>query len=306
MPTPGLRAYTALGSAAVFWGLSFVATKVALESFPTFTLVFARFALSSCLFLGLVAYRGLPYFSGREHGKVLLTALFEPGFYFVFETLGLRLTTAAKAALIIATIPLVVLLLAGVFLGERVSLRGLLGVGLSLLGIAVLVVGDSRFSWTLGEHLLGDLLIFGAVVSAALYMVCARDLGRNHSARDITSMQTFYGAIFYAPAFFWELPTVEWARISSRSVAALVYLTLFATVAAFLCYNYALTKVPASRASVFINAIPVVTALGAWALLGERLTLIQAGGGFLVLCGVYLASRPTSRGARLAWRQSIT
>lgn len=90
--------------------------------------------------------------------------------------------------------------------------------------------------------------------------------------------------------FLWELPELQWSSISGRSLVALAYLTVFATFGAFLCYNYGLTKVPASRASVFINGIPVVTALGAWLLLDEKLTMLQITGGLLVLFGVYLAN----------------
>jgi drug/metabolite transporter (DMT)-like permease len=63
-------------------------------------------------------------------------------------------------------------------------------------------------------------------------------------------------------------------------------------VGAFFCYNFALTQVPASRAAVFVNGIPVVTAMGAWALLNERLNGIQAGGGALVLAAVFIANLP--------------
>jgi drug/metabolite transporter (DMT)-like permease len=279
----------------IFWGLSFVATKIALESLPPFTLIFARFGLGSCLFLALMVSYGLPRFPWRVHGKLLLTAIFEPGLYFVFETVGLQHTTAPKAALIIALTPIAVLLFAFLFLGERSSLRSLFGIVMSLMGIAVLVGGDPHIRWALQGHLLGDLLIFGAVISAALYIVCARDLGRSLSAREITSMQTIYGALFYLLPFLWEFPTVHWSTISGRSLGALFYLTLFATFGAFLFYNYALTKVPASKAAVFINGIPVVTALGAWILLGEKLTMLQAGGGLLVLLGVCLTNLSWSR-----------
>lgn len=60
--------------------------------------------------------------------------------------------------------------------------------------------------------------------------------------------------------------------MGADSVAALAYLTLFATVAAFLCYNFALSRLPATRVAVFINAIPVVSLLAAFLILGERLT----------------------------------
>jgi drug/metabolite transporter (DMT)-like permease len=287
--------YLALCSAVFFWGLSFVATKIALESFPTFTLIFARFALASCFFLLLMTRYGLPRVTRKNQAKLFLTALFEPGLYFVFETLGLQHTTAPKAALIIAVIPVVVVVLAAIFLRERTGLGALLGIGTTLVGIAVLIGGNLRCGSTWHGEVLGDLLIVGAVLSAACYTVCARDLGRHHSAREITSIQALYGALFFAPACLMELPQIEWSHVSFRSSAALVYLTLFATVGAFLCYNYALARLPASRAAVFINGIPVVTAAAAWLLLGETLTAAQLGGGALVLFGVYLTNRPRSR-----------
>ena len=286
------KPYLALSAAMVFWGLSFVATKIALEGFSAFTLIFGRFALASCLFAGILAYRGLPSFSRREHIRVFLMALFDPGLYFIFETIGLQHTTAPKAALIIATIPVAVTALAAFLLRERPSIVNLLGIGLSLAGITVLVAGDPQLNWRFGGPILGDLLIFGAVLSATFYIVNARNLARNRTALQITSVQAFYGAIFYAPAFFWELPSMNWSAVSGLSVGALIYLTLFATIGAFLCYNYALATVSASRAAVFINGIPVVTAAASWLLLGEKLTLIQAGGGLLVLFAVFITNFP--------------
>ena len=286
----------ALSGAVIFWGLSFVATKIALESVPTFTLVFIRFSLAATLLTALTGRQGFPSFTRTEHLKMFLLALFEPGLYFIFETIGLQYTTAPKTALIIATVPLATLIFSVIFIGERTSLKGVSGVSLSLIGITVLVAGDPQFKWDLGGRLFGDLLIFGAVISAAIYFILARNLGQNHSPIKITNLQFIYGTIFYLPAFVWELPGLHWSAISSRSLGALVYLTLFATVGAFLCYNYALSKMPASRAAVFINGIPVVTALGAWLLLGETLTLTQAGGGVLVLFAVALTNLPGGRG----------
>jgi drug/metabolite transporter (DMT)-like permease len=154
-------------------------------------------------------------------------------------------------------------------------------------------VGDPDFGWTLNGSLLGDLLIGGAVVSASLYMIFARDLSRNHSSLEITFVQIVYGALFFTLPALWELPGMQWATITLRSSLAVVYLTVFATVFAFLCYNFAISQVPVSRAAVFINGIPVVTAAGAWLLLGETLTILQAGGGGLVLVAVFLTNLPT-------------
>lgn len=290
--------YGALILVVLFWGLSFVATKIALETFTPFTLVFIRFFLTAIFFILLMVKNGFPRFSRQDHFKVLLTAFFEPGLYFVFETVGLQHTTAPKAALIIATVPVAVLVFAAIFLKERPAPANIAGISLSLLGIAILVTGDPNFSWNMEGSLKGDLLIIGAVLSAAAYTVCARDLGKKHSALDITGLQMIYGAVMYAPAFLWELPGVEWSAVSGRSLVSLVYLTLCATCAAFLFYNYALTRIPAGRAAVFINGIPVVTAVAAWILLGEMLTHLQVGGGVLVLTAVFLANIGRFRAAQ--------
>lgn len=290
-----VRIYSALMGVIIFWGVSFVATKMALETIPLFTLIFLRFIISALVLLVIMIYLGLPSFTRREHFKMILLALVDPGLYFIFETIGLKYTSAAKASLIIATVPLAVLVLSTLFLKERTSPKGIAGICLSIIGIAILMAGDPEFAWELNGHALGDLMIFGAVCSAALYSIFSRSLGQSHSPLKITAVQFIYGTLFYIPAFLWELPGLQWAAISVHSWGALAYLTFFATIGAFLCYNYALSKLPATRAAIFINGIPVVTAIAAWLLLGEKLTLIQVGGGALVLFAVGLTNWPNNK-----------
>jgi drug/metabolite transporter (DMT)-like permease len=287
-----LITYTGLILAVIFWGLSFVATKIALESIPVFTLIFIRFFLSSGFYGLLILKRGFPRFSPEGRRLILLMALFEPVLYFILETKGLQYTSAPKASLIIAMIPLVVLVLATFVLKERARVASFFGIIISLFGIWFLITGARDFSWDIQGALKGDLLIFGAVFSAAIYIICARHLGKKYSSLEITTMQTLYGTIFFAVPFVWELPDVQWSLMSGRSVAALVYLTIFATIAGYLFYNHALTKIPAARAAVFINGIPLVTIAGAWFFLEETLTLVQAGGGLLVLTAIFITSFP--------------
>ncbi len=77
-----LKTYIALNAAIIFWGLSFVATKIDLESIPLFTLVFARFSLASCFMLVFLIRRGFPEFTGKNRVNMFLVAMFEPGLYF--------------------------------------------------------------------------------------------------------------------------------------------------------------------------------------------------------------------------------
>jgi drug/metabolite transporter (DMT)-like permease len=283
----------ALMMAVLFWGLSFVATKIALQCFPPFTLIFFRFSGASIFFIFLLMRTGFPPLTWNAVKPLLILAIFQPGLYFSFETIGLQYSSATKASLIIATIPIVVLLLSIIFLKERIRIINILGIVISMLGVALLVFGSQSIDEQQGR-LLGDLLILGAVLSASIYIIMTRRLGKTFSPIQITGMQVIFGMILFFPAFLFTLPQMEWSAITQDAVIALIILTVFATIGAFLCYNYALTKIPASNAAVCINGIPLITALGAWIILGERLFPLQLAGGAIVVSAVYLANRSSN------------
>ncbi len=282
--------YIAVSLAVVFWGLSFVATKIALESLTLFTLLSIRFMFAAGIFLMLMKWRGFPRFTRTEHLQIFLAALFQPGLYFFCETTGLQYTSASKASLIIATIPIVVLGLSIGFLKERLTLPMMAGIVLSIVGVALLIVGDTQFQWAFEGSMIGDLLILGAVLSMAMYTVTLKNITQHRSPLDITGMLMCYGALFFTPPFLREFPHIQWNAVQGRSLIALACLALFATIGAFLSFNYALSKLSASRTAIFLNCVPVVTTLGAWGVLGERLYPIQFLGGGLVLVAVYLTN----------------
>ncbi len=288
-----LLTYTALAAAVLFWGLSFVATKIALQSFPPFALIFFRFFGASIFFILLLMRTGFPILTWQGAKPLLVLAIFQPGLYFTFETIGLQYSSATKVSLIIATIPMVVLLLSIIFLKERIRIINIVGIVISIFGVALLVFGGQNVDELKGV-LLGDFLILGAVLSASIYMIMARKLGKTFSPVQITGMQVIFGTILFLPAFLFTLPRMEWHAVTQNGITALIILTIFATIGAFLCYNYALTKIPAARAAVCINGIPLVTAFGAWIILGERLSALQLAGGAIVISAVYLANHSPS------------
>ncbi len=281
--------YLALALAVVFWGLSFVATKIALQSLTPFCLIFFRFFAASIFFIVLLWRTGFPSLTRKTFNSLLMLAIMQPGLYFLFETLGLQYTSATKTSLIIATIPIVVLVLSAFILKERLRPLNILGIIFSLVGVAMLVFGG-RMQATLDGTIIGDILIFGAVLAASVYMIMTRRLSESLTSLQITGMQIILGALLFFPAFLWDLPKLDWQAVSYNSMFALIVLTLFATIGGFLCYNYALTRIPAAQAAVCINGIPLVTACGAWVLLGETLSSMQLTGGALVLASVLLAN----------------
>ena len=288
--------YGALALAVIFWGFSFIATKIALQSLTPFCLIFLRFSMASVFFGLLLFGKNAPSISRETFKKLVVLAVFQPGLYFFFETYGLKYTTATKTALIIATIPIIVLILSMLLLRERLRPLNIVGVICSLLGVSLLIFGGET-TGTIGDMMIGDLLIAGAVLSAAVYIIFTRHLGQTISPVQITGLQVIFGTLLFLPFFVWDARHVHWVgALRTDVIVSVLALTVFATIGAFSCYNYALSKVAAARASVFVNAVPLVTAFGAWLLLGETLTAAQMIGGAVVISAVCLANyRPPDR-----------
>jgi drug/metabolite transporter (DMT)-like permease len=286
---PMLLTYLALTAAVLFWGSSFVATKIALQSFSVFSYIFIRFALAGIVFGILLKKSSRPRLPGRIHLQLLAVAFFEPGLYFVLETVGLQRTSASSASIIIASIPVVVALVAAVLLKEKLRMRGWSGIVLSLAGIAVLTLFDDNPDYQ-DISVIGNLLVFLSALSASGYIITARRLAARLSALEITGYQILYGALFFLPMFLLERIRGVAVTYTAESVAALIFLVIFSTVIAFLSYNYALTRIDASRAAVFLNGVPVVTVVVAAVMLGESLGILQLIGGAVVLTGVTITN----------------
>jgi len=297
--------YGALFAALLFWGSSFVATKIVLQSFAPLDFIFLRFAGASLLFLPIYLRRRARAMELRTHLALLLLALFEPCLYFLFETYGLQYTTASSASIIIAAAPVVVACMARFFLKERLTRTAWGGVVLSIIGVFILAVfarpGADGLNAVLkptpgGRGLLGNILIFLAVVSASGYMMVARKLSSRLSPLAITFYQIVYGGVFFLPFFLFRVRAIDWAAVRPDAFAALGFLILFSTVSAFLAYNHALSKIDASRTAVFLNGIPVVTVVVARVILKERVGIIHLLGGLLVVAGVVISNMGRGRG----------
>jgi drug/metabolite transporter (DMT)-like permease len=266
------------------WGLSYVWTKIVLDEMGPFTLVFVRFFLATGLFaLSFVLTGRRPLrLSPADHGRMLGLALLQPVGHFAFETCGLRLTSASSAALIVAAIPLAVMALGAASGRERLTAGNCGRILLSVAGVACIMAGPALGAGN-GEPT-GDLLMLGAVLSTAGYVVLGGGLTRRLDALTVPFLQLAWGAVLFFPGCVWEMYSRGWPAVSPRGAAALGALTVLASFAAFACYNYVLGRLPATRAALWLNAVPLITAVAAWEMLGERLGPWQGlGGGLVVL-----------------------
>jgi drug/metabolite transporter (DMT)-like permease len=215
-------------------------------------------------------------------------ALFEPCLYFIFESYALTYTTASQAGTVTAMLPLIVAVSAGLALKEKTSLTTIIGFFIAIGGI-VIMTSQSLASQDAPNPFLGNFLEFLAMCCAAGYTILARYLGARYSPFFLTAIQMFLGTLFFAPVLAFpstQFPT-HWTLAPTL---ALVYLGICVSFLAYGCFNYGLSKVPASQASAYVNLIPVISVICGWLILGERLTLLQFGGMGCVLLGVWISS----------------
>ncbi len=277
----------------VLWGVSFVLSKIVLTHLTPFAYMGIRFLAAALVFALLLLWRGFPRLSARRHMLIAATALAEPISYFLFETYGLIMTSATVASLVIATIPLMVMVFAGVFLGEPIAPLAVLAVFVSIGGIVLLVFGAEQIASTdaVGSPGLGVVLVACAVISAASYITLARHISQTTDALHLTALQTGWGALVFSG--LWAIEPAQQSVLTAPPIVwgALAFLVFGATIGAFLLYNWALRYETAGKAALYINAIPVVTAVTAWAVLGERMSALQLVGAALVIVSVRIASK---------------
>ena len=280
--------YLALFMAMVFWALSFVWIKQAYVTFGPLTTVFFRLIIASILMVGYGwISRSLLKIEKQDLRSFLLLAFFEPFLYFMGESFGLKYVSSTMGAIIISTIPLFSPLAASRFHGEKLPLRTLLGIILSFAGVGIVVFDDS-VNFIISP--LGIALEFLAVFAAISYTVVLKDLAIKYNATTIITYQNLIGIFLFLP--FWaiyESRDLLNTPFDPHAIIAVPELALFASCFAFILYTFSLKRLGMNNANIFINIIPVLTALFAWYLLDEPLTLRKLAGIAVVITGLFLA-----------------
>jgi drug/metabolite transporter (DMT)-like permease len=275
-------AYLALVATAVIWGTTAIGIKVALETYPPFILSVGRWLISLAIMLPMMRRFGVrPILDRRTFVRGLFGIL---GFN-AFFTLGLERTTAANGSLINGALPVVVAFLSFLLLSERLAPVRILGIVISMVGVAVTVLGA-----TLDASVLGNVLIFGAVLSWAIYTIYNRERMKGENTMGIIAGSALFGVTMMVP-----LAAIEWAQEtpeapSLKLVAIILYLSLGPAMAANYMWVFALTRVPASQAAVFSNLTPIVGIVLAGLILDEPITKYHVVGSILVIAGVLLTT----------------
>lgn len=282
--------YAGLIVAMVLWASSFVALKLAFRSYHPMVVIFGRMAVASLCFLVFAnRFRGIRFRKG-DWKPILFMTLCEPCLYFIFEAAALENTTASQAGMIAAMLPLMVAGAAHLVLKERLPRRTYFGFVVAIGGAVWLSAAGSPQP-DAPNPVLGNFLELVAMVCATGYIITLKQMTARYSPFLLTAFQAFVGSLFYLPLLLLPSTTLP-TRLDATGVLAIVYLGAFISFGAYGLYNFGVSRISVSRASAFVNLIPVFSVIFGWLILGERFTAMQYLAAGLIFTGIYLSQDP--------------
>lgn len=274
----------------LIWGSTFVVTKSAVAELSALMLAFVRVTLGALVLLPFALPRwragaaALPW--RRLWGMALLGATL---YYLVFN-LSLSLTSASQGALVQSSTPAVTALIAALWLKERAGGLRALGIALSIIGVLIVFAGGSREDAGAPAPILGNVLMFIAVLALSWYTSIAKRVAHCDSAV-VTACVTGLGALLLLPFAAWEVLQQGLPQLSAGAWLGAVYLGVAATGLGYLFFNFSLRHLAASQVGVFTNLIPIVGVLSGVIVLGEPLSWQAIAGGLIVIAGVVMTTR---------------
>lgn len=265
----------------VFWSSAYVGIRIGITSFSAGALGLFRYFIAAVI-MGVVYY----FLPNKNRIKlkdgllIFLTGAVGIGLYNVSLNEGETTVIAAVAGFLISMIPVVTVVVARFFLNEYLSGLAWFGIAVSVSGVLIISLFQhtGHFSFTLGV-----LYIIVATFCGGFYSLMQKHLLKRYGPVELVCLSIISGAIaqiVFLPELIHELPVA-----SMRSIGAVIYLGIFPAAIAYLSFSIALKHLPIVRVTPMLFAMPFLTLLLGWLVLGETLNMWGFIGGIITLIG---------------------
>lgn len=293
---PGRHPYLLLTLASLLWSGNFLIGRAVHGQIPPVALAFWRWAGASLL----VLLPALPHLrkdwsqlKGHWPILLLLSAIGIAAFNTLIYT-GLQWTQAINAFLLQSMMPVLIVAMSFVLFRETIGPRQIIAIFISLTGAVTIIVQgtpSALFSLSINR---GDILVLVAVVCYAAYSTLLRKRPPIHPLSFI-ALTFILGAAMLTPFYLQEILAGKSIQFTPATVPALVYVAIFPSIVAYLCYNRGVEVVGANRAGLFIHLMPIFGSLLAIILLNETMRWYHGVGITLIAAGILLATRSSGK-----------
>lgn len=293
---------------AIFYGVNYFTLKsVFEEGHSNFAVLALRCIFATTFFILFHTFAIKEKIkSGRDYLMLALCALFGVSLNQTLFLWGLKETSSVNAAVLMITTPIFVFLVAWLLKEEKITPRKLLGLFISFVGAAMLIVSGSDESMKIsGASISGDLMIIGNAASYGIYLVIVRPLVLKYNTFTIVKWLFIFGSIPNIAIGMPDLMVMEFSKMSTEAWIGVAWLLAFATVGAYFLNAWSMKKVPSSAVGVYIYFQPVFVTLFSVILSKGDIDWIKLQFILLIFAGVYLVTSTGKIGRRRQKRRSI-
>ena len=276
--------------AVIFWGSSFIATKVALKELAPETIISLRLIIASVfLFFTAIVYKKDFSISLKSHGVIFILALIAV-FHLMVQVTGLKYTTASNTGWIIGTAPIFMAILAAIFFREKIGLLKISGIIIAMFGLLLLIGKGNITNVDLIKNK-GDLLVLTSAFTWGVYSMVNKKISLSYSPL-MTILYLFVMMAVIIIPFNLNAATVNSVvHLSLNGWISILFLGLFCSGIAYVIWAYSLRDLESAKVGAFLYFEPLITVIAAWVFLSESITLLMIISGIIITSGVILVNR---------------
>lgn len=281
--------------AVTVWAFAFPFIRIGLDELSFINLTIIRFFIVCC-FLLIILITQPKKFSKLQKKDII--PIFILGFFGVIVyhlglNYGEQYVSPGAASLIIATIPIQILILAAIFLKEKITILKLFGIIISLTGVLIISIwGTKDFTLEI-KYITAAMAIFIAAVAGAFYTIAGKKLLTRYSGLSLTIYAMLLGSIGLLPLAINNSLLNQVSNLSIKGWFALIFLGIFSTVIGYVIWYVALEQKTAGEISIYLYLVPVLSTIISYFLLNQEITYKFIFGGFLVISGLVIVNIKT-------------
>jgi drug/metabolite transporter (DMT)-like permease len=274
----------------VIWAGNFVVVKDALRELPPVGFTMLRILLAAVALLVVLRVReGSVTLPRRDILPLAVLGAVGIGVYQTLWTIGLSYTTAGDSSLLLASIPIVTLLVAAAIGSDVLTPARLLGALVSFGGVALIVVSGDEGAF--GSQTLGNVLTLIAAACWAGYVAFGAPVLRRHSPLRTTTWALFFGSLVLLPIGVWQLAGTDWSGVTAASPLAVLYAGLLSAAVGNVVHFRSVQRIGPSRTNNLQFLVPAIAVVLAAIFLAEQIRVEQVIGGVIIVLGILVARR---------------
>jgi len=267
-----------------------IAGKYTVEQISPLSLAFLRFGLATALLLLVCAHRKINFRIDKEdYGKFLFTGFLVIPFNQIVFLIGLKMSAASHSGVLYSCTPMIVYICSIFLKHEKFEAKKLFTISLTIIGIFLIFYENVMNVHKDGNDILiGDILLFLAVLSFAMYLAFSKSLIVKYGSLKSQSLSFTIGSIMYLPIFLWDVHNVNFSQVNFYGWLGYFHLAVVVAFASYFLYSYTAKFIHTSTLTTLTNTAPVFTLIFSWILLKETLSYFFIIGAVVTFTGVLL------------------